>query len=175
MDEDRPKAMGQDETIDPLDAFYRNARLALHIFAWLLLAASIWGLTNLVQLWNRPVKLVSGTPEGIVEESEAGRFQYKVPFTVTETGEVLMLRPGNNGPVIDYFMTNPGTSVAVLYWPSEMTIASVHPLLAGEPPVRGQYPPYNALLGTSLLGVLLAAVLLSGGRLDRALYRAGRG
>jgi hypothetical protein len=167
--------MNRDVLVDPVNAFNRNSQLALRVFAWLLLAASIWGLTNLVQLWNRPVKLVSGTPGRVVEESEAGRFRYLVPFTVGETGDVLMLRLRNNGPVIDYFTAKPGIPVAVLYWPSEMTIASVHPLIAGEPPIRGQYPPYNALLGTSVLGVLLAGVLLLGGQLDRALYRAGRG
>jgi hypothetical protein len=161
--------------IDPWNAFNRNSRLALHVFGWLLLAASILGLTNLAQLWARPVKLVSGTPDRVMEESEAGRFRYLVPFTVDETGDVLVLRLRNNGPVIDYFMNKPGVPVAVLYWPSEMTIASVHPLVAGEAPVRGQYPPYNALLGTSLLGVALAGALLMGGRLDGVLYRAGRG
>jgi hypothetical protein len=175
MDETPAGTIERDETLDPWNTLHRNGWLALRIFAWLVLAASLWGLTNLAQLWNRPAKLVSGTPARVVEEDDGGRFRYRVPFTVNETGEVLMLRVHNNGAVIDYFMTKPGTPVAVLYWPSEMTIASVHPLVAGEPSIRGQYPPYNALLGTSVLGVLLALVLLSGGRLDRALYQAGRG
>ena len=149
--------------------------LLLRIFAWSLLAASIWGLVNLGQLWSRPMKLVSGTPGEVVEEHETGRFRYLLPFTVDETGAALLLHLHNDGPVIDYFVANPGTQVAVLYWSNDMGIASVHPLVAGEPSIRGRYPPYNALLGTSLLGALLAVVLLLGGWLDSRLYRLGRG
>lgn len=160
---------------DPLNIYGPSSQLVLRVFAWLLLAASIWGLVNLVQLWNRPVRLVSGTPDQVLEENEAGHFHYSLPFTVDGTGEKLTLHLYNSGPVIDYFMTNPGTPVAILYWAHDMTIASVHPLIAGEPAIRGQYPPYDALLGTSALGGVLALVLLLGGRLDRALYRIGRG
>jgi hypothetical protein len=132
-------------------------------------------LANLVQLWNEPVKLVSGTPDRVTEEVEAGRYRYSLPFRIEETGEVLTLRLPNHGPVIDYFMTNPGKSVAVLFWPTRKTILSVYPLVAGEPRIRGQYPPYNALLGTSVLGVAVAVLLLLGGSLDHLFYRIGRG
>jgi hypothetical protein len=174
MDEKLTGAMDRDRALDSLAAFGRGSKVALHIFAWALLAASIWGMVDLAQLWNRPVKLVSGIPGRVIEESERDRVRYAVPFTVEETGEVLVLGLRNNGPVTDYFMTKPETPVGVLYWPSQMTIASVHPLVAGEPAIRGQYPPYDGLLGTSILGMVLATVLLLGGRLDVALYRAGR-
>lgn len=166
--------MAQEQSANSLIAYGRTSQLVLRVFAWLLLLASLWGMVNLVQLWNRPVRLASGTPDHVVEENQAGRYGYLLRFTVDETGEELTLRLSNNGAVIDYFMANPGRPVAILYWPSEMTIASVHPLEAGKPPIRGQYPPYNALLGTSVLGVVLAVVLLFGKQLDHRLYRIGR-
>ena len=166
--------MDWEKYTDPPNAVNRTG-LLLRIFAWSLLVASIWGLVNLVQLWSRPMKLVSGTPGPVIEEHEAGRFRYLVPFTVDETDEAFLLRLDNDGPVIDYFATSPGTQVAVLYWSEDMGIASVHPLVAGEASIRGRYPPYNALLGTSALGILVAVVLLVGGWLDSRLYRLGRG
>lgn len=167
--------MDWEQGFDPPNVLNRAGQPLLRIFAWSLLIASMWGLVSILQLWNRPVKLVSGTPSQVVEEQEAGRFHYLLPFTVDETGEALLLRLHNSGPVIDYFTRAPATRVAVLYWRDDMAIASVHPLVGGEPSIRSQFPRYNALLGTSVLGALLAVVSLLGGWLDGRLYRLGRG
>jgi hypothetical protein len=172
---DRGNTMDGDKAPDSPVVFGQSSQLGLRMFAWLLLAVSLWGLVTLAQLWSRPVRLVRGTPERVVEEGKAGRYQYLLPFAVDETGEVLMLRLPNSGPVIDYFISNPGTPISILYWTTDSAIASVHPLIAGEPAIRGQYPPYSALLGTSAMGIVLAVVLLAGARLDGALYRIGRG
>lgn len=169
----------KDDRFFPLAALERISRPLLQLLSILLIVASLWGLVNQLTLWNQPVELVFGTPGAVKEELLDGRARYWLEFTQQETGERLILRLRNNSPVLKYLLTaSPTDSVALRYWTDDLTILEVHPLVYGVPPIRDRIPPSGILFGTSVLGLVVALVLLFPGTLDRifrqVIRRSGR-
>jgi len=157
--------------LHPLEALQNIGRPLVTGFALLLLLVSGWGLVNLFGYWGRSVELVKGAAGEIREERIDKQVRYLVPFTVDESGQELEFQVKNNGPAMDYFMDGQAKPpLAILYWTDDLSVAKVHPLVAGEEPVRDRYPNYAVLLTTSVLGIVLALMLLLVGPLERMLY-----
>jgi len=158
----------------PLVALERISQPLLRLLAFLLMVASLWGIVNQLTVWSRPVKLAVGTAGQVQQERHSGHVRYRLPLAL-ETGEEMSLWLSNHSPVLDYFLSNtPAAPIAVRYWSDDMRVVAVHPLAAGVPPIRAHIPPSSVLLGTSVLGLLLALVILGSG-LSWASGGAGRG
>jgi len=167
MRDSMPSA-GSEQEFLPLLALENISRPVLRLFALLLGLTSLWGIINQATLWSRPVKLVVGTAGAVQEERSPHGVLYGLLFTL-DTGEELDLRLHNNSPVLDYFLTSPTTdTIALRYWTDDMSVAAVHPLVVGVAPIRDRFPPSDVLLATSVLGLLMALVLLFAGRLHRS-------
>ena len=146
------------------DHLERINKPLLRLFALLLIGASVWGIVNQLTLWNRSVKLAQGRAGVAQEQREQTQVHYLLPFTL-DTGEEMTFWLHNNSPVLDYFVASPTTTTIVLrYWPDDMSVAAVNPLVIGQEPIRDRYPPSGVLMPTSILGLLLGGVLLLSGR-----------
>jgi hypothetical protein len=165
----------QDTRFFPLTVVERWWRPLLLMFAGLLLVASIWSLVNQWTRWDRPVELLVGAPGPVEEVREGGRVRYRLPFIRQDNGEEMMFWARNHSPVLDYLSSEERNDVVALrYWTDDRVILEVHPLVYGIAPIRDRVPPSGVLVGTSVLGLILAAVLVFPGQVDRALYRLGR-
>jgi hypothetical protein len=160
-----------DQEFFPLAALERASNPLLRAFALLLIVASLWGIVNQFTLWNRPVKLEIGVAGMVREERLGGAVRYSLPFT-TDSGQEMTLWLRNNSPVLDYFLTSPSTTaIAVRYWPDDMSVVAVHPLIIDVPPIADRIPPSGVLLATSILGMLLGLTILFSSQLDRSIHR----
>jgi len=149
-----------------LEQIYRPL---VRFLALLLVAASLWGIFNQVRLWNRPIRLVMGTAGDVVEDDGA---RYGITFTVQETGEEMQFRLLNNSPTLDYLITRaPTGTVALRYWPDDMTVTSLNPLIVGAEPIENPSPPAGLVLATSILGLLVALAILSPDLVDLVRFR----
>ena len=153
--------MDDTEKTFPLSALLRISRPMLRILALLLILVSLWGIIKQSTMWNRSVKVVIGVGGPLQEERHEGAVRYLLPFTVDETGAEMVFWLDNSNSVLDYLATQPPTStIALRYWPDDMSVMAVNPLLPGVEPVQARIPPSEILLGTSILGFLVALALL---------------
>ncbi len=160
-----------DQEFFPLAALERASTPLLRAFALLLIVASLWGIVNQFTLWNRPVKLEIGVAGMVREERLRGAVRYSLPFA-TDMDEEMTLWLRNNSPVLDYFLTSPSTTtIAVRYWPDDMSVVAVHPLIVDVMPIADRLPPSGVLLATSILGLLLGLTILISSRLDDSIHR----
>ena len=160
-----------DQEFFPLAALERASMPLLRAFALLLIVASLWGIVNQFTQWNRPVKLEIGVAGMVREERLGGTVRYSLPFAA-DSGQEMTLWLRNNSPVLDYFLTSPSTAtVAVRYWPDDMSVVAVHPLIINVPPIADRFPPSGVLLATSILGLLLGSTILLCGQPDGSIHR----
>ncbi|NOR84111.1 MAG: hypothetical protein GQ526_11530 [Ardenticatenales bacterium] len=160
-----------DQEFFPLAALERASTPLLRSFALLLIVASLWGIVNQFTQWSRPVKLEIGVAGMVQEERLGGTVRYSLPF-VTDSGQEMTLWLRNNSPVLDYFLTSPSTTtIAVRYWPDDMSVVAVHPLIVDVPPIADRFPPSGVLLATSILGLLLGLTILFSSQLDGSIHR----
>lgn len=158
----------------PIAVLERINKPLIRFFALLLIAASLWGIVNQFTLWNRPIKLVIGTAGNVVEEEQADRVRYRLSFTIQETGQEMQFWLLNNSPTLDYFLTQPPTdTVALRYWPDDMMVASINPLIVGADSIENPIPPPGLVLATSILGLLVALAILIPDLLGRFFFRSG--
>ncbi len=160
-----------DQEFFPLAALERASTPLLRAFALLLIVASLWGIVNQLTLWNRPIKLEFGVAGMVREERRGGEVGYSLPFA-TDTGQEMTLWLRNNSPVLDYLIASPSTTmIAVRYWPDDMSVVAVYPLIVDVPPIADRIPPSGVLLATSILGLLLGLTIFFFGQLDRSIHR----
>lgn len=153
----------------------RHTQPAVRLFAALVILASLWGLVNQLTLWNRPVSFNVGVADRLDERQQDGVTTYTMGFTLVDTGEHLTFRIMNNGPVLDYFATQPTSDpIGVRYWTDDLTVTAVHPLEVNVPPIRDRIPLSGVLVGTSAVGLLIGIVLLIPGTIHRGIHRLGR-
>lgn len=163
--------MDDTEITFPLSALLRISRPMLRILALLLILVSLWGIIKQSTMWNRSVKLVVGVAGPLQEERHDGAVRYLLSFMVEETGAEMIFWLDNGNSVLAYLATQPPTStIALRYWPDDMSVMAVNPLLPGVEPVQARIPPSEILLATSILGFLVALALL----LPDFIYGSGR-
>jgi hypothetical protein len=163
--------MDDTEKTFPLSVLLRISRPMLRILALLLILVSLWGIIKQLTMWNRSVKVVVGVAAPLQEERHEGAVRYFLPFTVEETGAEMVFWLDNGNAVLDYLATQPPTStIALRYWPDDMSVMAVNLLLLGVEPVQYRIPPSEILLATSILGFLVALALL----LPDFIYGPGR-
>lgn len=166
---ERQTVEAEEQEFLPLRALERFSRPLVWLFSLLLVLASLSGIVELWRLWSRPLDLVVGTPGAVQEVQTSGGVRYRLPVALG-TGEDLDFWLHNNSPVLDYLISRPvTTTVALRYWTDDMSVAGVYPLTPDTPPVHVRIPPSPILLATSILGLVLALLLLLSGRLDRVL------
>ena len=159
----------------PIPALERASRPLVQICAILLIGTSVWGLVNQLTIWNRPVELIFGTPEAVLEDRDDFFPSYRLLFSIQETGEKRTLELRNNGPVLNYFASHlPEGMIALRIWSDDQMVFEVHPLIYDVAPIRDRVPPSSILTGVSLLGLALGLALLFPGTLERMIYRLGR-
>lgn len=165
----------QEEQFYPIPALERASKPLMTVFAVLLIVASIWGMINQVSIWSRPVQLTEGYVGEVQERVEGGTCRYSVSFTVAESGQVMEIQLRNNSPVLEYLSKNhPPDVIALRYWKDNLMAFELYPLEYGVAPVKDPIPLSFVLVGSSILGLLLAGVLLFPEALDRFIYGVGR-
>jgi hypothetical protein len=163
------------DEFSPFTALERTGKPLLRVFASLLLLVSLWGLVNLLGMRGRSIRVALGTAGAVQEERQGDTVRYTLPFTEEETGAEMIFRLHNNSPVLDYLLTSPPThTIAVRYWPDDMTVLAVNPFLPDVPPISYPTPSRGLLLGTSVLGLVLASALLLPDLFGRFVYQSGR-
>jgi hypothetical protein len=163
------------DTFSPAAALERASKPLLRIFVLLLLLVSLWGMVNLSAMRGRSIRVALGVAGAVQEERQGDRVRYYLPFTEEETGAEMVFRLHNNSPVLDYLVTSPPThTIALRYWPDDMTVLAVNPFLPEVPPISYPTPSRGLLLGTSVLGLVLASALLLPDLFGRFVYQSGR-
>jgi hypothetical protein len=163
------------DTFSPAAALERSSKPLLRVFALLVLLVSLWGMVNLLAMRGRSIRVALGTAAAVQEERQGDAVRYYLPFTEEETGAEMIFRLHNNSPVLDYLLTSPPThAIAVRYWPDDMSVVAVNPFLPDVPPISYPTPSRGLLLGTSVLGLVVASALLLPDLLGRFVYQSGR-
>jgi hypothetical protein len=159
----------------PATALERTSKPLLRVFALLLLLVSLWGVVNLLGMRGRSIRVALGVAGAVQEERQGDTVRYYLPFTEEETGAEMLFRLHSNSPVLNYLMTSPPThTIALRYWPDDMSVLAVNPFLPDVPPIVYPTPSRRLLLGTSVLGLVLASALLLPDLFGRFVYRSGR-
>jgi hypothetical protein len=163
------------DMFSPVAALERISKPLLRVFALLLLLVSIWGVVNLLSMRGRSIRVALGVAGVVQEERQGDRVRYYLPFTEEETGAEMIFRLHNNSPVLDYVMTSPPThTIALRYWPDDMTVLAANPFLPDVPPISYPTPSRGLLLGTSVLGLVMASALLLPDLFSRFVYQSSR-
>lgn len=153
----------------------RTGKWLLRVFAVLLLTASLWGVVELVGMRGRSIRVVLGVAGPVQEAKQGSATVYHLPFTEEETGTEMTFRLHNNSPILDYMLTSvPTHTIALRYWPDDMSVLAVNPLLPDVPVAVYPTPSRSLQLATSVLGIVLAVVLLLPDLIDRVTFRSGR-
>lgn len=159
----------------PFDALVRAGRWLLRVFAVILLLASVWGIVDLLEMRGRSIRVALGVAGTVQEDRQGDTVRYYLPFTEEETGAAMTFRLHNNSPVLDYLLTStPSHTIALRYWPDDMSVLAVNPLLPDAPVVAYPTPSRTLLLVTSTLGMVVAAALLLPDLLGRLVPRSNR-
>ncbi|MBN1319152.1 MAG: hypothetical protein JXA42_26955 [Anaerolineales bacterium] len=165
-----------EEKFYPLLALERASKPILRVFAVLLIAASLWGIVNQITLWGKPVQLSQGIVGKVKEQAGEDGVHYSATFTLQESGQEIEIQLRNNSPVLEYLSNNqPTEAIALRYWRDNLMAFELHTLEYGVASIKDPVPPSFVLVGSSILGFLLAGVLLFPEVLDRMFYHVGRG
>jgi hypothetical protein len=130
-------------------------------FTLVLLLASLWGIINQSREMNRSVYVAIGVAGPVQEGQHEGAVRYFLPFREQESGEEMNFLLLNNSPVLNYLVASPPThTIALQYWPDDMSIKALNLLVPGVDPIEHQITRSMLLLSASALGLLASLVLL---------------